>query len=134
MPMLKGAACELRLPRPLINQLLHIAQSAPAGIQWGFIGARGQVPAHCYPIEKLDTNGIAAAQHKLDQLGEALYALYRVDSGAARVPDLSEIEAFGIKTSFLLGISLGTKGVLQLRGWRVTGQQLSALDIGISEI
>jgi hypothetical protein len=133
MPMPEDAAPGLRLPRPLVNQLLHIAQTAPAGVQWGIIGERGHVPVRCYPIEKLDANSIAAAQRRLGQQGETLYALYRTDSGAARVPDLSEIEAFGIKTSLLIGVSLGTKGVLQLHGWQIEAGHQVELEIGISE-
>lgn len=132
--MPENVMSELLLPRALINQLLHIAQSAPANVRWGLIGADGQAPVHCHPLERLDANGIAAAQRKLDQQHQTLFAIYRTDSAEARVPDLSEIEQLGIKVPLLLDVSLGTKGVLQLHGWQISAGHPVALDVGISEI
>lgn len=131
--MPEQAVSELLLPRPLVNQLLHIAQSAPAGVRWGFISARGPTPIHCHPIEKLDADCIAAVQQKIDRQGEILFALYRADSAEAHVPDLSEIEQFNVIVPLLLAVSLGTKGVLQLHGWQISAWHPVELDIGISE-
>ncbi|HEX6549039.1 MAG TPA: hypothetical protein VF117_00010 [Gammaproteobacteria bacterium] len=131
--MPEHTAPELLLPRPLINQLLHIAQSAPAGVRWGFISARGPVPTHCHPIKKLDADCIASVQLKIDRQGETLFALYRVDSAEADVPDLSDIEQFNVNVPLLLGVSLGTKGVLQLHGWQISSWHPVELGIGISE-
>ncbi len=36
-------------------------------------------------------------------------------------------------TAFYLGIFLETKGVLQLRGWRLKEAQMQAVDINITE-
>lgn len=121
------------LPRPLVNQLLHAAQSAPDSIRWGIIGARGRTPAHCYPLAGLDAKSISAARHQLERQGETLFAAYRTDAGDAEAPDLTELDALGICVPLLLWISLGTKGVLQLRGWRIEAQRLVALEISISE-
>ncbi|MGH8400918.1 MAG: hypothetical protein ACRESU_07435 [Gammaproteobacteria bacterium] len=133
MPMLEEVALELKLPRPLVNQLLHIAQTAPAGTSWGIIGARDTMPTHCYPLELLDVTAIAAVQRKLESRNEIIFAWYRVDSSGIKAPAVSELEVAGVSAPLLLGISLGTKGVLQLRGWRIEGQQLAELGIRISE-
>jgi hypothetical protein len=123
----------LQLPRPLVNQLLHAAQSAPDNIRWGIIGARGQTPVHCYPLAGLDAKSISAVLHQLERQGETLFAAYRTDAGDAQAPDLTELDTLGIRVPLLLGISLGTKGVLQLRGWRIEAQRLVALEVSISE-
>lgn len=133
MPMPEEIALELNLPRPLVNQLLHIAQIASNGTSSGIIGVRDRTLTRCYPLEYLDTNGIAAAQRKLEASSEIVFAWYRVDSNGLKTPDVSDLQAIGISVPLLLGISLGTKGVLQLRGWRIEGQQLTGLDISISE-
>ena len=123
----------LPLPRPLVNQLLHAAQSAPDSIRWGIIGARGQTPAHCYPLAGVDAKSISAVRHQLERQDETLFAAYRTDAGDAQAPDLAELDALGIRVPLVLGISLGTKGVLQLRGWRIEAQRLVTLEISISE-
>ena len=125
---------ELSLPRPLVNQLLHIAQTAPAGTRWGIIGARGHLPAHCYPLEHFDANGIAAAQRKLEVRSETVFAWYRIHSSGIKAPDISDLQTIGISVPLLFGVSLGTKGVLQLRGLRIEDGRLVELDVGISEI
>lgn len=123
----------LPLPRPLVNQLLHAAQSAPDSLRWGIIGARGRTPMHCYPLAGVDAKSISAARHQLERQGETLFAAYRTDAGDAQAPDLTGLDALGIRISLVLGISLGTKGVLQLRGWRVEAQRLVALEVSIRE-
>lgn len=123
----------LQLPRPLVNQLLHAAQSALDSIRWGLIGARGRTPAHCYPLAALDAESISAIRHQLERQDETLFAAYRTDAGDAQAPDLTGLDALGIRVPLVLGISLGTKGVLQLRGWRVEAQRLVALEVSISE-
>jgi len=123
----------ISLPRILVNQLLHAAQSAPDSTRWGMIGARGRTPAHCYPLTDLDAKSVSAARHQLERQGETLFAAYRTDAGDAQAPDLTGLDALGIHVPLLLGISLGTKGVLQLRGWRIQAQRLVALEISISE-
>ncbi|MHB8425827.1 MAG: hypothetical protein ACYDB9_11890 [Gammaproteobacteria bacterium] len=123
----------ISLPRILVNQLLRAAQSAPDSIRWGIIGARGRTPVHCYPLAGLDAKSISAARHQLERRGETLFAAYRTDAGDAQAPALTELGALGIRIPLVLGISLGTKGVLQLRGWRIESQRLVALEISISE-
>ncbi len=123
----------ISLPRILVNQLLHAAQSAPDSLRWGIIGARSRTPMHCYPLAGVDAKSISAARHQLERQGETLFAAYRTDAGDAQVPDLTELDALGIRVPLVLGISLGTKGVLQLRGWRIQAQRLVALEISIRE-
>jgi len=135
MKTVSTAVTRLNLPRPLINRLLHAAQSLPDAVHWGLIGADRNSPAHCYPIKQLDSTQFALAREKLDKRGETLFAIYRSDPAdmPMPMPDIQEIKSPGIEAPYLLSVSLGTKGVLQLRGWRIEGGQLSALDVGISE-
>jgi [CysO sulfur-carrier protein]-S-L-cysteine hydrolase len=131
--MLDKVTPELKLPRQLINQLLHIAQTASAGNRWGIIGAQDHIPVHCYPFEKLDAARIAAARCKLESRSETIFAWFLIDSDGITTPAVSDLQAGGISAPLLFGVSLGTKGVLQLRGWRIEGQQLAELDVRISE-
>jgi hypothetical protein len=131
--MTESTNTRLELPRPLINQLLHAAQSMPDRAHWGVIGAHDHMPVHCYLLDPADGNSLARLQGKLATRGETLFAWYRADPGAATTPDLSELGELDARLNLLFSVSLGTKGVLQLRGWRVDGMKLSELEIGLSE-
>lgn len=131
--MAKLSNTRLDLPRQLINQLLHAAQSMPDKVHWGVIGAHDNSPVHCYRLESDDDTGLAHLQHKLAARGETLFAWYRADPGAANTPDLTELGMLDARVNLVFSISLGTKGVLQLRGWRVDGNKLSELEVGLSD-
>lgn len=131
--MIETPAPVLLLPRSLVNRLLHIAQTAVNGSTWGLIGACNATPVHCYPFAHLDVANVIAAQSRLKQQGDNLFALYRTDAGEVQAPDMNGLDTSGISVSLFLDISLGTKGVLQLRGWRIQARQLVPLDMGISE-
>ena len=133
MNSVNPATDRLELPRQLINRLLHVAQSMPDAIHWGLIGADNGIPLHCYPIADLNAGQLAAARDNLMQRGETLFAIYRSDPDRILTPGSHILDELGIEAPYLLSISLGTKGVLQLRGWRIDSGQPTALDVGISE-
>lgn len=113
--------------------MLHAAQSLPDTVHWGLIGADNGLPLHCYPIVDFNAGQIAATRDQLMQRGDTPFAIYRSDPAELSMPDARALESLGIEVPYLLSISLGTKGVLQLRGWRIDGAQLTALDVGIRE-
>ena len=124
----------ISLPRILVNQLLHAAQSAPDSIRWGIISGRDGKPEHCHglngsPPPAMHT--IRALQQTLAQDGERVWALYCSDPGEIYVPNPSELARLSVPR--FLGVSLGTKGVLQLRGWWTDGARLRELEVAIRE-
>jgi len=67
----------------------------------------------------------------LTQNQEQVWALYCSTSGEIQAPSLGELARIKIPRFF--GISLGTKGVLQLRGWLVDNANLRELEVTIRE-
>ena len=43
----------IKLPRPLVNELLHQAQLGTDCEVCGLIGVRNGVPLHCYPVPNI---------------------------------------------------------------------------------
>ncbi len=124
----------LLLPRLLVNQLLHQAQSSHTQMTWGIIAALDDMPGHCYPLAQNHypaEERISVALKMLAHRGERLWAVYRTDSGEASAPAPAELTPFGAR--LFLAISLGTKGVLQLAGWRMDNSGILELEVAICE-
>ncbi|MDE2090650.1 MAG: hypothetical protein KGJ08_01955 [Gammaproteobacteria bacterium] len=124
----------ISLPRTLVNQLLHAAQLNSSQVHWGIISGHNGNPEHCHA---LNGNKLPALQ-AVNTLREALtlnreqvWALYCSTSGEIQVPSPGELAR--IRIPRFLCTSLGTKGVLQLRSWRVDDTNLRELGITISE-
>lgn len=118
----------LRLPRPLVNQLLRQAQQA-TGFTQGFVFREGSGRYRCEPLAaNTDLNAPAGqAQTRIP------VAFFR-SSHAPLTPLAREpIAALGGRITLFLDLALDTKGVLQLRAWRLTNNQTTALEIDITE-
>jgi [CysO sulfur-carrier protein]-S-L-cysteine hydrolase len=124
----------LDLPRPLVNQLLHAAQLHTTQVHWGIISSHAGNPEHCYVLNQglpLEARAYHALCEKLTQDREQIWALYCSTTGEIVAPNSSELE--WMKIPRFLGISLGIKGVLQLRGWRIESGHLQELEVNIRE-
>ncbi|MGH8307231.1 MAG: hypothetical protein ACRER0_03080 [Gammaproteobacteria bacterium] len=120
----------LRLPRPLVNQMLHIAQQA-ASFSQGFVLHHGTDRFLCAPLPaNADLIQVAG---QLQRRGERLFAFYRSSNRPLPPPDATEIQTIIESVPLYLAVALDIKGVLQLRAWRIAGSQASELDVAISE-
>jgi hypothetical protein len=118
----------LHLPRPLVNQLLHQAQQSP-GFSQGFV--RRDRHGH-YPCTALPMNAdLVATSARVPAPG--IFAFYRSSHTPLLVLTAQEAWALGQCTTLYLGVSLNTKGVLQLRAWRIDGSRLLETDVTITE-
>ena len=129
--MAEGKA--IQLPRTLVNQILHAAQSSPSRVQWGIIAGREGKPEKCHA---LDAPSPSTAQFRSwlqhsDEFGQQPWAIYSSAPGDPEVPDPAELRHSGIAR--VLAVSLGTQGVLQLRGWRVINGALQEMPVEIVE-
>ena len=127
---------EIRLPRKLTNRLLHLAQISPDSEICGLIGANsdGQ-PATCYPIDNsadtpqnrflLDASQQIAAMKQMRDRDENLFAIYHSHPHTPALPSATDVEQAAYPEALHLIISLNTKGVLELRGFRIQNQQIS---------
>lgn len=109
------------LPRGMVLRLLHQAQLGDgAGLilqrQGGGFGIRA-MPA-------------TAMEPELRE-GETVFAFYR--TAAQTEPQPHDLSRWSDFTSLFLSVSVGTKGVLQLRGWRTDAGNPVPVDLSLAE-
>lgn len=123
----------IALPRPLVNQLLHYAQSSPDTEVCGLVGAKDGLPATCYPVQNiaeppqtrfyLDPEQHIAALRRMEERGEALCAVFHSHPAAPAEPSATDLELAAYPDALYLIVSLNTKGVLELRGFRIDAEK-----------
>ncbi len=130
---------EIQIPRQITNQLLHLAQISPEQEICGLIGGRDNRPSHCYPIDNvadqpeqrflLDAKQQIAAMATMRQRGEQLFAIYHSHPSAPAIPSRTDLEMAAYSDALYLIISLNTKGVLQLRGFRIVDAKIQEVTL-----
>lgn len=133
----------IRLPRPIVNQLLHLAQKSPEEEICGLISRDRQGFKKCYPIANtardrkrffaLDPQGQIAAMRVMREHGEELAAIFHSHPDAPPLPSLADVEQHEYPGVLYLIISLGTKGVLEMRGFHIRGREIKEVAIGLRE-
>lgn len=128
---------EIQIPRKITNQLLHLAQISPDYEVCGLIGSKNGLPTHCYPIKNisehpqqrflLDAGQHISAMTKMRELGEELFAIYHSHPTAPAQPSTYDLELTTYPEALYLIISLNTKGILEMRGFKM--HQKTALEI-----
>ncbi len=125
---------EICLPLHLTQQILHHAQSLPQQEVCGVIGAYNGLPCSCYPIENIAQNPQQAfLLHEQQQIAafvalreknETLFAVYHSHPTAAAMPSPTDIALNNYPNAVQLIISLSTKGVLEIRGFKISQHQV----------
>jgi len=121
---------DILIPRKLTNQLLHLAQISPNTEVCGLIGADAAgIPVSCYPVTNiaatpdkrfsLDAGQQIAAMKQIREKGERLFAIYHSHPTAPAEPSSTDIEEANYPQALHLIISLNTKGVLEMRGFKI---------------
>jgi proteasome lid subunit RPN8/RPN11 len=135
---------EISLPRKLVNQLLHLAQTSPEAEICGLIGAdQENQPISCYPIHNcadlpqnrflLDASQQIQAMTKIREQGEKLYAIYHSHPHTPAIPSAADIAQAAYPEAVHLIISLDTKGVLELRAFRILNKSATELPLNLVE-
>jgi len=123
----------IRLPRALVNQLLHQAQIAPGGKLTGFIGARDGQP-RSFHLTATGTQARASTLKALQAQEETLFAILNSHPDSPAEPsgeEFSDLE-FPDIPQFIL--SLNTKGVLELRGYtRISQADWEEVELVLTE-
>jgi proteasome lid subunit RPN8/RPN11 len=128
---------EIHVPRKLANQLLHLAQLSPDLEVCGLISSQNGVPSCCYPVANvaelpqqrflLDAGQQISAMAKMRESGEDLFAIYHSHPTAPALPSTHDLELEAYPDALYLIISLNTKGILEMRGFKI--DQKTALEI-----
>ncbi|MEQ1557316.1 MAG: M67 family metallopeptidase [Methyloglobulus sp.] len=123
---------EIQIPRKLTNQLLHLAQLSPGEEICGLVGSQKGLPVTCYPVANvaelprqrflLDAKQQIAAMADMRENGEDLFAIYHSHPNAPAQPSTYDLEAAAYPDALYLIISLNIKGVLEMRGFKISQQ------------
>lgn len=121
------------LPRSLVNQLLHYAQSSPDREVCGLVGGKAGLPCSCYPVPNiaeqperryaLDPEQHIATLRTMQERGEELFAIFHSHPTAPAEPSTTDLEQAAYPDALYLIVSLNTKGVLELRGFRIDSER-----------
>jgi hypothetical protein len=121
----------LVLPRQLVQEIFHQAQVAPGGGTLGLMVRRedGKLELAGIPLDA-DINGlmVGLAVHKWTPV-----AVYRSSMTATEESPAEQLAAWRGLAPLLLSVSLGTTGVLQLRGWGSQEGELQAVDVSLGD-
>lgn len=134
----------VRLPRKLTNQLLHLAQISPEQEVCGLVGANAdEQPITCYPIDNsadtphnrflLDPAQQIAAMRRMREQGETLFAIYHSHPHAPALPSPTDLEQAAYPQALHLIISLDTKGVLELRCFKLHDNSIVECGLELTE-
>ena len=133
----------VRLPRAIVNQLLHLAQKSPQEEICGLISRDRNGFKKCYPVANtagdkkrffaLDPAEQIAAMRIMREHDEELAAIYHSHPDAPPLPSLDDVEQHEYPDVLYLIISLGTKGVLEMRGFYIHGRAIVETAIGLQE-
>jgi proteasome lid subunit RPN8/RPN11 len=118
----------VHLPRTLVNRLLHLAQETPEREVCGLIAATNGIPDRCHPVCNvaddparrflLDAGEQIDLLRRLRENGQELFAVFHSHPAAPALPSREDVDKAAYPEALYLIVSLGTQGVLELRGFR----------------
>ena len=134
---------DIQIPRKLTNQLLHLAQLSPDLEVCGLIGGKNGLPTHCYPVKNvaehpqqrflLDAGEQISAMAKMRELGEDLFAIYHSHPATPAQPSTTDLEMSAYPEALYLIISLNTKGILEMRGFKINQKTAQEIPLTLSD-
>ncbi|MDO9270504.1 MAG: M67 family metallopeptidase [Methylobacter sp.] len=133
----------IQIPRKITNQLLHLAQISPDLEICGLIGSKNGLPSSCYPIKntaeqpqqrfQLDPGQQISAMTKMRDLGEELFAIYHSHPTTPATPSVTDLKLASYPEALYLIISLNTKGILEMRGFKIAPKSAQEIALSLSE-
>jgi len=134
---------DIHIPRRLAQQLLHLAQISPEAEICGLVGGRNGVPLTCYPVANvaehperrflLDAKQQIAAMAAMRAQDEQLFAIYHSHPTTPALPSPTDLEQAAYPDALYLIISLDTKGILEMRGFKIAARQATEIALVLSE-
>jgi proteasome lid subunit RPN8/RPN11 len=128
-----------RIPREIANQILRQAEHAPEEEICGLISGIGGEMRRCYPVPnvasdrrrlfEMDPKDLIDAMRRMRENGEELIAIYHSHPEAPALPSLADIAQSEYPGVLYLIVSLGTKGVLDMRGFRLHGERIEEVPL-----
>ncbi|MBM4207673.1 MAG: M67 family metallopeptidase [Gammaproteobacteria bacterium] len=132
-----------QIPRKLTNELLHLAQLSPDAEVCGLIGAVNGVPCTCYPVanaaDQPQRRFLLDAKQQIDAMAamraknEELFAIYHSHPSAPAEPSVYDLDEAAYNDALYLIISLNTKGVLEMRGFKINHNTATEVVLTLSD-
>lgn len=132
----------IQLPRTLSNALLAHAQQGDTDEICGLISIKhtdGDLDYRQHPITNIaadrphryvmDPAGQIAAMRDIRESDRELFAIYHSHPTSAALPSATDMAEAGYPEALYLIISLNTKGVLEMRGFRLQGDGYQEVDL-----
>lgn len=124
----------IQLPRTIINQILTHAQRSPQDEVCGLIASRDGTPSHCYQVDNvsdepdhlfnMDPKQQIDTMRTMRENGEELFAIYHSHPHTPAAPSKTDIKQAAYPEALYLIVSLNTKGVLEMQGFRLVGDEM----------
>jgi [CysO sulfur-carrier protein]-S-L-cysteine hydrolase len=136
---------EIEIPRKIIQQLLHLAQLSPEIEICGLISAdQNGTPVTCFPITNsaetphnrflMHPGQQIAAMKTIRETGQNLFAVYHSHPTTPAYPSSSDLEQHSYPDLLQLIISLNTKGLLEIRAFRIIEKSVIELSMNLIDI
>jgi proteasome lid subunit RPN8/RPN11 len=119
----------VKIPRPLVNQLLHHAQRGGRHEICGLVTGRDGHPTRAVPVTniaatpatryEMDPKGLIDALRGMREAGETLFAIYHSHPSSPPAPSAMDTAQANYPEALYLIVSLNTKGMLEMRGYRL---------------
>ncbi|MGE0080860.1 MAG: Mov34/MPN/PAD-1 family protein [Thiohalomonadaceae bacterium] len=133
---------EVVLPRSLVNRLLAHAQQSPEAEVCGLVGARDGEPVQVYPVPNaardparlfvMEPSAQIRAMAAMRERGETLFAIYHSHPHAPATPSARDLAEAAYPEALYLIISLDTRGVLDMRGYRLRNGDVEPVPLVLS--
>ena len=129
----------IKLPRPLVRQLLSEAQHSPSAEVCGLISARDGEPFRVYPVPNvsqtparfftMDPKSQIHAMRSMRDAGEELFAIYHSHPDGPATPSAEDLAQAAYPGALYLIISLQPKHAPTLRAFWLRGGQAEPVEL-----
>lgn len=129
----------IKLPRPLVNDILSQAQQSPESEICGLIGGRNDNAEHCYPVDnsaldqsrryQMNPKKQIDAMRQMRENNEELIAIYHSHPHAPALPSVTDLNEAEYPEAAYLIVSLNTVGVLEMTAFRIKDKQATELGL-----
>ena len=129
----------IQIDRTIVNRILAHAQQTPEQEVCGLVGAVDGVPHQVYPVSNvapeadhlfaMDPHQQIDAMRRMRDNGEQLFAIYHSHPHAPATPSATDLQQAAYPEALYLIISLNTKGVLELQGFRLADNAIQSIEL-----
>ncbi|MDX9741373.1 MAG: M67 family metallopeptidase [Gammaproteobacteria bacterium] len=133
---------QARLPRPLANAILDHVRETPEHEVCGLVIAADGLPQRCLRLGNLapdprdryvmDPPALIRALYEIEQAGETLFAIYHSHPLGQAVPSAIDIADAAYPDAIYLIVTLGMRGVMEMRAWRIRDGRALEMDLEIA--